>query len=85
MNDEAGPSSSLQQPDVAGPSTSAGLAANAPGQGTHSLVPTLQNVVATVNLDTRLDLKSIANKARYAEYNPKVSALHCPPGSTDSH
>ncbi len=72
MNDEAGTSASLQQPDVAGPSTSAVPAAHGPGQG--KLVPTLQNVVATVNLDARLDLKSIANKARYAEYNPKVSA-----------
>ncbi|CAI9112917.1 OLC1v1013426C1 [Oldenlandia corymbosa var. corymbosa] len=35
------------------------------------LVPTLQNVVSTVNLDCRLDLKSIALQARNAEYNPK--------------
>lgn len=38
------------------------------------IVPVLQNIVATVNLDTRLDLKSIALHARNAEYNPKVSA-----------
>ena len=37
------------------------------------IVPTLQNVVATVNLGTRLDLKEIALHARNAEYNPKVS------------
>lgn len=30
-----------------------------------------QNVVATVNLDCKLDLKEIALKARNAEYNPK--------------
>jgi hypothetical protein len=36
------------------------------------LVPTLQNIVATVNLDCRLDLKTIALHARNAEYNPKV-------------
>jgi hypothetical protein len=31
----------------------------------------LQNIVATVNLDCRLDLKTIALHARNAEYNPK--------------
>ncbi|KAK3679451.1 TATA-binding protein (TBP) [Recurvomyces mirabilis] len=35
------------------------------------IVPLLQNIVATVNLDTRLDLKTIALHARNAEYNPK--------------
>ncbi|KAG8831321.1 TATA-box-binding protein [Serendipita sp. 399] len=35
------------------------------------IVPTLQNIVATVNLGTRLDLKTIAMHARNAEYNPK--------------
>lgn len=42
--------------------------ANNPGSG---IVPTLQNIVATVNLDCRLDLKTIALHARNAEYNPK--------------
>lgn len=37
------------------------------------IVPILQNIVATVNLDCRLDLKTIALHARNAEYNPKVS------------
>ncbi len=32
-----------------------------------------RNIVATVNLDCRLDLKTIALHARNAEYNPKVS------------
>ncbi|KAK0575250.1 hypothetical protein LWI29_035984 [Acer saccharum] len=36
------------------------------------LVPTLQNVVSTVNLGCKLDLKQIALKARNAEFNPKV-------------
>jgi transcription initiation factor TFIID TATA-box-binding protein len=36
------------------------------------IVPVLQNIVATVNLDCRLDLKTIALHARNAEYNPKV-------------
>ncbi|KAK3316337.1 transcription factor TFIID-domain-containing protein [Apodospora peruviana] len=41
-------------------------------QPAHSgLTPTLQNIVATVNLDCRLDLKTIALHARNAEYNPK--------------
>ncbi|KAM9914569.1 hypothetical protein OXX69_000491, partial [Metschnikowia pulcherrima] len=35
------------------------------------IVPTLQNIVATVNLGCRLDLKTIALHARNAEYNPK--------------
>ena len=35
------------------------------------IVPTLRNIVATVNLDCRLDLKTIALHARNAEYNPK--------------
>lgn len=37
----------------------------------HGIVPTLQNIVATVNLGVRLDLKTIALHARNAEYNPK--------------
>jgi transcription initiation factor TFIID TATA-box-binding protein len=41
-------------------------------QGGSGLTPTLQNIVATVNLDCRLDLKTIALHARNAEYNPKV-------------
>lgn len=36
------------------------------------IVPVLQNIVATVNLGCRLDLKEIALHARNAEYNPKV-------------
>lgn len=35
------------------------------------ITPTLQNVVATVNLECRLELKVIALRARNAEYNPK--------------
>lgn len=35
------------------------------------VTPTLQNVVATVNLKCRLELKEIALRARNAEYNPK--------------
>ncbi|KAF9896548.1 TATA-box-binding protein, partial [Lobosporangium transversale] len=39
------------------------------------IVPTLQNIVATVNLDCRLDLKTIALHARNAEYNPKIQNI----------
>jgi len=39
--------------------------------GPTGILPTLQNIVATVNLDCRLDLKTIALHARNAEYNPK--------------
>ncbi|CAI5472974.1 unnamed protein product [Closterium sp. Yama58-4] len=35
------------------------------------IVPVLQNIVSTVNMDCRLDLKEIALRARNAEYNPK--------------
>ncbi|CAG8546296.1 14784_t:CDS:2 [Funneliformis mosseae] len=40
-------------------------------QSVAGIVPTLQNIVATVNLDCKLDLKTIALHARNAEYNPK--------------
>lgn len=39
------------------------------------IVPVLQNIVATVNLNCKLDLKTIALRARNAEYNPKVRLL----------
>lgn len=34
-----------------------------------------RNIVSTVNLDCRLDLKTIALHARNAEYNPKVGLV----------
>lgn len=36
------------------------------------IIPKLQNMVATVNLGCKLDLKQIALHARNSEYNPKV-------------
>ena len=42
------------------------------------IIPTLQNVVATVNLDCRLNLKTIALHARNTEYNPKVCGALVP-------
>jgi transcription initiation factor TFIID TATA-box-binding protein len=80
--------SSLQAPaqgvttaTVAGPSTPPAQVPATPAPLTleqqhitavEGIVPTLQNIVATVNLDCRLDLKTIALHARNAEYNPKV-------------
>jgi transcription initiation factor TFIID TATA-box-binding protein len=56
---------------VATPATTPDQINNASG-----ILPTLQNIVATVNLSARLDLKTIALHARNAEYNPYVcSAL----------
>ncbi|KAK1582830.1 hypothetical protein Q3G72_018660 [Acer saccharum] len=37
-----------------------------------SLFPLFTNIVSTVNLDCKLDLKQIALQARNTEYNPKV-------------
>lgn len=53
------------------PATPAATPAAATQQSGSGLTPTLQNIVATVNLDCRLDLKTIALHARNAEYNPK--------------
>ncbi|CAG8693116.1 24336_t:CDS:2 [Dentiscutata erythropus] len=43
----------------------------AQSQNVAGIVPQLQNIVATVNLGCKLDLKTIALHARNAEYNPK--------------
>jgi len=40
-------------------------------QETSGITPALQNIVSTVNLGCKLDLKKIALHARNAEYNPK--------------
>jgi len=37
----------------------------------NDIIPQLQNIVSTVNMDSKLDLKKIALHARNAEYNPK--------------
>lgn len=62
-------SSAETQPSSSSNVTAAAAATTA--QRTSGIVPTLQNIVATVNLDCRLDLKTIALHARNAEYNPK--------------
>ncbi|KAG0710502.1 TATA-box-binding protein [Chionoecetes opilio] len=51
---------------VGGPMTPMTPHSNDPG-----IVPQLQNIVSTVNLNCKLDLKKIALHARNAEYNPK--------------
>lgn len=60
--------------DGAGPSSGANASAGAridPSRVTHGIEPVIQNVVATTNLGVQLDLKTIALRARNAEYNPK--------------
>ncbi|XP_060023133.1 TATA box-binding protein-like 2 [Lagenorhynchus albirostris] len=42
-----------------------------PVSGCSGIVPQLQNIVSTVNLACKLDLKKIALHAKNAEYNPK--------------
>ena len=79
------PSSYATPGALAGPSTPAATAVPAtPAPLTleqqhitavEGIVPTLQNIVATVNLDCRLDLKTIALHARNAEYNREYNAL----------
>jgi len=74
------PSNGSQQPNGNAASNGATMNGGSPAtpaatpaatQGGSGLTPTLQNIVATVNLDCRLDLKTIALHARNAEYNPK--------------
>lgn len=52
-----------------GPSTP--MTPATPGSADPGIVPQLQNIVSTVNLCCKLDLKRIALHARNAEYNPK--------------
>ncbi|CAG8440014.1 4814_t:CDS:2 [Acaulospora morrowiae] len=53
-----------------------GEGSQAQPQSVAGILPILQNIVATVNLGCKLDLKTIALHARNAEYNPKVLP-HC--------
>ena len=70
----------------AGPSSNAAAAAQALAipRSAHGIVPQLQNTVATVNLDTRLDLKSIALHSRNSEYNPKVKKVETRKGEREN-
>lgn len=62
------PNFSLNQSSQTGDQQQIGIEEDNSASG---IVPTLQNIVATVNLDCRLELKTIALHARNAEYNPK--------------
>ena len=68
---EANPPQTAVQPQAAG--------ADAADSNVHrsGIIPKLQNVVATVNLSCQIDLKSVAMRARNAEYNPKVPSRAC--------
>lgn len=56
-------SGNFAAPATPGPMTPASVDPN--------IIPQLQNIVSTVNLGCKLDLKKIALQARNAEYNPK--------------
>lgn len=62
-----GPGSNFIPPSPMAPMTPATPASSE----SSGIVPQLQNIVSTVNLSCRLDLKKIALHARNAEYNPK--------------
>lgn len=59
------------QSQVPGAASTTGAGVKSEEDGSSGILPTLQNIVATVNLACRLDLKTIALHARNAEYNPK--------------
>ncbi|XP_070589173.1 TATA box-binding protein-like 2 isoform X2 [Erythrolamprus reginae] len=62
------PGFSEMRPSMASISLMTPVTSNAEASG---IVPQLQNIVATVNLFCKLNLKNIALHARNAEYNPK--------------
>ncbi|KAJ8607728.1 hypothetical protein MRB53_040116 [Persea americana] len=57
---------------LGGNATSNGVTPATPAEDAGCGIGCQWNIVATVNLDCRLDLKTIALHARNAEYNPKV-------------
>mmetsp|Transcript_14171 Transcript_14171/g.35842 ORF Transcript_14171/g.35842 Transcript_14171/m.35842 type:complete len:255 (+) Transcript_14171:238-1002(+) len=70
--DEAGPSEPGQPDSEAGNTQQIILHSGfVPGQKTDGIVPSIQNVVATVQMGCRLDLRAIVRQARNAEYNPR--------------
>lgn len=58
-------------PSSMGPATPGPMTPMTPHSADPGIVPQLQNIVSTVNLSCKLDLKKIALHARNAEYNPK--------------
>uniref|UniRef100_A0A1B6IES1 TATA-box-binding protein n=1 Tax=Homalodisca liturata TaxID=320908 RepID=A0A1B6IES1_9HEMI len=63
--------SSSNQLTSLGPATPGPMTPMTPSSADPGIVPQLQNIVSTVNLGCKLDLKKIALHARNAEYNPK--------------
>ncbi|XVE62434.1 hypothetical protein DITRI_Ditri06bG0117900 [Diplodiscus trichospermus] len=59
----------LESNEVLGPSSSRSSSQSL-GQGPAIVVPTIENVVSTMNLCCTLDLKAIVLHARNVEYNP---------------
>ncbi|XP_066154255.1 TATA-box-binding protein [Euwallacea fornicatus] len=54
-----------------GPATPSPMTPMTPHSADPGIIPQLQNIVSTVNLNCKLELKKIALHARNAEYNPK--------------
>ncbi|KAG8222051.1 hypothetical protein J437_LFUL000495 [Ladona fulva] len=71
MSPMVGQSSQLAQTPSMGPATPGPMTPMTPSSADPGIVPQLQNIVSTVNLGCKLDLKKIALHARNAEYNPK--------------
>ncbi|XP_071454268.1 TATA-box-binding protein [Hetaerina americana] len=71
MSPMVGPSSQLAPTPSMGPATPGPMTPMTPSSADPGIVPQLQNIVSTVNLGCKLDLKKIALHARNAEYNPK--------------
>ncbi|XP_066592922.1 TATA-box-binding protein isoform X2 [Prorops nasuta] len=65
------PSTNQIAPPSIGPSTPGPMTPMTPASADPGILPQLQNIVSTVNLNCKLDLKKIALHARNAEYNPK--------------
>lgn len=62
---------SQMAPASIGPSTPGPMTPMTPASADPGILPQFQNIVSTVNLNCKLDLKKIALHARNAEYNPK--------------
>ncbi|KAF7278643.1 hypothetical protein GWI33_008159 [Rhynchophorus ferrugineus] len=70
-SEAGGTTPTIEVPTIPSPITSMRPLSVDPG-----IEPQLQNIVSTVNLDCKLDLKKIALHARNVEYNPKRFAAH---------
>lgn len=63
--------SNLANPSLLSQASPAPMTPMTPHSADPGILPQLQNIVSTVNLNCKLDLKKIALHARNAEYNPK--------------